>query len=527
MNPTTTTSWSKLKKLKNEAAEIHLSDRFKLDSNRFNHFSLETEELLFDFSKHHIDENTLNTLFDFAKEQQLDEEKNKFFGGEKINTTENRAVMHTALRLPKSSTTVIDGKNVVSDVHLELSKVEVFTEKVLSGDFKGFSGEKITDVVNIGIGGSDLGPKMIVKSLREYRNHLNVHFVSNIDDAALNTVFSQINLESTLFIIVSKTFTTIETLTNANTAREKIISYFGSADAVANHFVAVSTNIHKVEEFGIKTENIFAFWDWVGGRYSLWSVVGLSISLAVGFNHFKALLEGANAADNHFKTQKQENNIPVIMALLDVWYNNFFDYRSLAVIPYAEDLSLFPKFLQQLDMESNGKSVDKEGNKIDYKTSNVIWGEAGTDSQHSFFQFLHQGADIVPVDFIGVKKENQNTHQKILISNLLAQSKALMEGTIDAKLDPADPYANHKHFEGNRPSSTLILKELTPHNLGFLTAIYEHKVFVQGVLWNVFSFDQWGVQLGKKLATSIASLEKNDLENLDSSTKGLYHFLRY
>ena len=525
MNSEQTNSWKELQKLYKQQENKHLIDRFTDDDSRFEHYSIETNELLFDYSKHHIDREILNCLVDFANEQSLGNEMAQFFSGEKINQTENRAVLHTALRNGGDAEILVDGKNVMPEVKEVLTKIEEFTQKVVSGQFKGFTGKAITDVVNIGIGGSDLGPKMVVKALRNYKNHISTHYVSNVDYAAMEDVLCNIDLESTLFVIVSKTFTTIETLTNANTAREAVLNKYGDNSAVANHFVAVSTNAEEVAKFGIDTNNMFGFWDWVGGRYSLWSAVGLSISLSVGFDNFKSLLEGAYSADEHFKKSDFESNIPVLMALLDIWYNNFYNYRSLAVIPYSEDLSLFPKFLQQLDMESNGKSVDKSGNKVTYKTSNVIWGEAGTDSQHSFFQLLHQGTDIIPVDFIGVRKNgDNNVHDRILMSNFLAQSKALMEGTVAEGVDEEDEFGQHKYFEGNRPSSSIVLKGLTPHNLGFLTALYEHKVFVQGVLWDVFSFDQWGVQLGKKLATGIGNLSEKEIEELDSSTKGLYEF---
>ena len=523
MNPIKTNAWSKIQAEHDKQKNIHLIDRFNDESDRFNQFSIETEELLFDFSKHHINQNIIQNLVDFAEEQGLSNQIERFFAGEKINQTEDRAVLHTALRSNVNDEVFVDGENVIPNVHQVLHKVKSFSEKVIGGEFKGYTGKAITDIVNIGIGGSDLGPKMVVKSLRNFKNHINSHYVSNIDYAAMEGVLSNVDLESTLFIIVSKTFTTIETLTNAKTARNAIVEHFGDESAVSNHFVAVSTNIEEVTNFGIDKHNIFEFWDWVGGRYSLWSSVGLSIALSVGFDNFKSLLKGAKSADNHLKKSSFSQNIPVLMALIDLYYSNFYDYSSLAVIPYAEDLSLFPKFLQQLDMESNGKSVDREGNRVDYRTSNVIWGEAGTDSQHSFFQLLHQGTDIIPVDFIGVKKID-NEHDKILMSNLLAQSKALMEGTVKDEINKENKYNLHKYFEGNRPSTTFVLKELNPHNLGFLTALYEHKVFVQGVLWNVFSFDQWGVQLGKKLALSIGNLSDDDFENLDSSTKGLLTF---
>ena len=525
MNPTLTNSWRKLQELFTNSQNIHLSDRFKPSNNRFEQFSIETDEVLFDFSKHHIDNEILETLMALSKEQNLDAEKAKYFGGEKINQTEDRAVLHTALRNVSNAPIHFEGVDVMPQVNEVLNKIDNFSKRVIEGEFKGFKGERITDVVNIGIGGSDLGPKMVVNGLRAHKNHLKLHYVSNIDYSAIEAVIASVNLETTLFVIVSKTFTTIETLTNAETAKKAVIDHFNDSNSVANHFVAVSTNVEKVTEFGIDQNNIFEFWDWVGGRYSLWSAVGLSIALAVGFDNFKQLLSGAHSADKHFKSTENSGNIPLIMALLDIWYNNFHNYRSLAVIPYAEDLSLFPKFLQQLDMESNGKSTDNQGNKIDYKTSNVIWGEAGTDSQHSFFQLLHQGTDIVPVDFIGVRKSGiRNEHDSILMSNLLAQSQAMMEGTFGIKSDDSDPLAVHKEFDGNRPSTTIILKELTPHNLGYLTALYEHKVFVQGVLWNVFSYDQWGVQLGKKLATQISNYSEEEIENLDSSTKSLYRF---
>jgi len=526
MSPIQTKSWQKLNALFEQQQKVHLKTRFENEENRFSKFSIETPELVLDFSKNHVNKEVLDTLIEFSKEMNLPSIKENFFKGDKINKTENRAVLHTALRDFTSDKILVDGENVLPKVKGILTQIEKFSDKVIGGKHLGFTGKPITDIVNIGIGGSDLGPKMVVQSMGDYSNHLTTHFVSNVDYAAINKVLKSVNIETTLFVIVSKTFTTIETIINANTARKAVLDYFGSEKAIANHFVAVSTNLEETNQFGIDKENVFEFWDWVGGRYSLWSAVGLSISLALGYSNFELLLKGAHQADLHFKNQPEEKNIPLIMALIGIWNINFQNYNSQAVIPYADDLGSFPKFLQQLDMESNGKSVDKDGNEVDYNTATVIWGEAGTDCQHSFFQLLHQGTNVMPVDFIGISKpkEELNKHDEILFSNLIGQSQALMNGTYGEELEDSE-IGIHKKFDGNRPSNTIVMKGLTPHNLGYLTATYEHKVFVQGVLWNIFSFDQWGVQLGKKIATQLGDATQNELNKMDDSSKELYKML--
>ncbi len=525
MNPTQTNAWNKLSALATDATQTHLIERFNSDSNRFSSHSIQTEYLLYDYSKNHVDQTILNTLLEFAGNMNFKNWRDQFLNGQAINETENRAVMHTALRNFSSGTVEIEGKDVLPDVQQVLAQIKRFCDLVISGAHKGFSGKSIKHVVNIGIGGSDLGPKMAYQALNNFHNHLNVHFVSNVDGAAIQQVLKKVDLESTLFIVVSKTFTTIETLTNANSARQAVLDLYKDDQAVANHFAAVSTNLEGTANFGIDSNNVFEFWNWVGGRYSMWSAVGLSLALGLGYEHFSNMLRGAHAADLHFKNAEDRENIPLLMALIGIWNTNFLDMDSQAVIPYSENLGLFSKFLQQLDMESNGKSVDKQGHPVNYKTSTVIWGEPGTDSQHSFFQLLHQGTPTIPVDFIAFRKESPTTHDRILLSNLIGQARALMCGTYGEDMDQSDPHAPHKEFTGNRPSSMFILKNEDPFHLGYLTAFYEHKVFCQGILWNVFSFDQWGVQLGKKLATELLHLDEAGLEKLDSSSKALYQRL--
>ncbi len=469
-----------------------------------------------------------------AKEVGLKEAIDAYYGGEEINATEGRAVQHMALRAPKSATITIDGVNVVEEVDTVKQKIKGFCDKVISGEHKGYTGKAITDIVNIGIGGSDLGPVMITEALEHYKNHLKVHFISNVDGDHIHQNLKNFDPETTLFVVVSKTFTTQETLSNATTARTWFIE---KADAayVGKHFVAVSSNIKNVTEFGINQENIFPLWDWVGGRFSLWSAVGLSVALSVGFEQFDELLEGANEMDTHFKSEAFEDNIPVILGLLTVWYNNFYKVETEAIIPYSQYLHRLPAYLQQGIMESNGKGVDRNGDTVDYQTGTVIWGESGTDSQHAFFQLIHQGTKIIPTEFIGFKSSlfGDKGHHDKLMANFFAQTEALMngktkdevifelqaKGATEAEIEKLAPF---KVFKGNRPTTTLLVDKLTPKTLGALVAMYEHRIFVQGIVWNIYSYDQWGVELGKQLATNILEEINNKTPNQhDSSTSEL------
>ncbi|NND11006.1 MAG: glucose-6-phosphate isomerase, partial [Flavobacteriaceae bacterium] len=480
------------------------------------------------------DDKGFRLLLDLAEEVKLKESISKYFEGDNINETEKRAVLHTALRAPIDAEVFVDGENIIPVIHEVQKDIEEFTNEIISGERKGFSNKAFTDVVNIGIGGSDLGPAMVVEALQFYKNHLTTHFVSNVDGDHANEVIKQLDPETTLFIIVSKTFTTQETLSNANTIKEWFLKH-GEENDIAKHFVAVSTNIEKVKDFGIDENNIFPMWNWVGGRFSLWSAVGLTISLSVGHENFKALLEGAHKMDNHFKTAEFDNNIPVVLALLSIWYNNFFGAESEAIIPYSQYLNQFATYLQQGIMESNGKSVDRNGNAVHYQTGTLIWGEPGTNSQHAFFQLIHQGTKLIPTDFIGFKESlhgNKDHHDK-LISNFIAQTEALMNGKSeiearkeledkglpDAEIQELTPF---KVFSGNRPTNTIFIEKLTPQNLGKLIAMYEHKIFVQGVIWNIFSYDQWGVELGKQLASNVLKeLKGEETKYHDASTSNL------
>ena len=484
-----------------------------------------------DFSKNRITPKPLELLLELAKEVKLEEAMSAYFEGEIINETEQRAVLHTALRAKADSTILVDGENVVPGVQDVLAKMKSFSSQVLEGEFKGFTGKTFTDVVNIGIGGSDLGPVMITEALQYYKSHLNIHFASNVDGDHVQEVLKGLNPETTLFVVVSKSFSTQETLTNAETIKKWFLKH-ATLEDVAKHFVAVSTNLAKIREFGIDENNVFPMSDWVGGRFSLWSSVGLSICLAVGFENFKQLLEGAQAMDEHFKTAHLEENLPVILGLLTVWYNNFFGAQTEAVIPYTQYLSRFPAYLQQGIMESNGKSVDRAGNPVAYQTGNIVWGEPGTNSQHAFFQLIHQGTKLIPADFIGFKKSlhGETDHHNKLMANFFAQTEALMNGKSEAQVREElssqglseaemDELAPFKVFEGNKPTTSILIEKLSPFNLGALIALYEHRIFVQGVVWNIFSYDQWGVELGKQLAKTILSdIESSEIGNHDSST---------
>ena len=539
INPTQLSSWNNLTQHFKDIENVHMKDLFKNDSERANNFTIKWEDFYVDYSKNRITKETLKHLIDLANEVNLKDAINKYFSGDIINQTENRAVLHTALRTTKNAEVFVDGENVIPEVFDVKNKIESFTNKVVNGELKGFTGKSFTDVVNIGIGGSDLGPAMVVDSLQYYKNHLTTHFVSNVDGDHVNEVIKKLNPETTLFVIVSKTFTTQETLSNANTIREWFLKS-ASQDAVSKHFVAVSTNIEKVKGFGIAEDNIFPMWDWVGGRFSLWSAVGLTISLAVGYKNFDALLEGAHKMDVHFKNEAFDSNIPIILALISVWYNNFFKAESEAVIPYSQYLNQFATYLQQGIMESNGKSIDRKGNAINYQTGTIIWGEPGTNSQHAFFQLIHQGTKLIPADFIGFVNSlhgNKDHHDK-LTSNYLAQTEALLNGKTKEEVlnelnstnlsqSEKDTLLPFKVFEGNKPTNSIFISKLSPESLGKLIAMYEHKIFVQGIIWNIFSYDQFGVELGKQLASTLLDEINNESSNPhDSSTSNLLNYYK-
>lgn len=539
-NPTTTSAWLKLQSHFSEIKDQHLKELFESNPERADELTIKWEDFYVDFSKNRITKETLNLLLELANELDLKDSISKYFNGDIINKTENRAVLHTALRAKEDAEVFVNGKNVIPEVYKVKRKIEAFTNSIVNGDHKGFTGKAITDVVNIGIGGSDLGPAMVVDALQFYKNHLTTHFVSNVDGDHYQEIVKRLNPETTLFVIVSKTFTTQETLSNASSIREWFLESMPK-EAVANHFVAVSTNIESVKAFGISEENIFPMKDWVGGRFSLWSAVGLSISLAVGYSNFEALLKGANAMDAHFKSEDFDKNIPVISALLTVWYNNFFNAESEAIIPYTQYLNQFATYLQQAIMESNGKSVDRDGNRVNYETGTLIWGEPGTNSQHAFFQLIHQGTKLIPTDFIGYKKSlhgNKEHHDK-LMSNYFAQTEALMNGKTKEEVivelqnsavdtEVINSLLPFKIFEGNKPTTSILIDKLTPESLGRLIAMYEHKIFVQGAIWNVFSYDQFGVELGKQLAKTILDelLEEKRKAKHDTSTQNLINFYK-
>ncbi|MDQ0969448.1 glucose-6-phosphate isomerase [Flavobacterium sp. W4I14] len=513
-----------------------IKDLFAEDADRFNKFSVFFEDILLDYSKNRISDETLALLIQLARECKLDEAIKSMYNGDKINETEDRSVLHIALRNLSNTPILVDGKDVMPEVNAVLAKMEKFSNSIISGEWKGYTGKAITDIVNIGIGGSDLGPVMVTEALKHYKNHLNIHFVSNIDGTHIAETLADLNAETTLVLVASKTFTTQETMTNAHSARAWFLDNGGKESDIAKHFAALSTNTKDVSAFGIDTENMFEFWDWVGGRYSLWSAIGLSISLSIGFDNFKQLLAGAHATDNHFKTAEFESNLPVILGLLGVWYINFYNAETQVILPYDQYMHRFAAYFQQGDMESNGKHVDRNGNEVDYETGPIIWGEPGTNGQHAFYQLIHQGTRIIPADFIAPAQSLNplGDHHPILLSNFFAQTEALMngkteeevtaelkkEGKSDSEIEKIAPF---KVFEGNRPTNSILLKKVTPYTLGSLVAIYEHKIFVQGIIWNIFSFDQWGVELGKQLAKKILpELEGNEkVSSHDSSTNGL------
>ena len=537
INPTKTNAWQQLENHFLEMKTVSMPELFQNDKERAEKFHLQWDDFLVDYSKNKINQETVNLLLKLADEVQLKAAISSYFGGDAINQTENRAVLHMALRAQETASYLVDGKNVMPEIFEVKNKIKQFTNEVLNGDRKGFTGKPFTDIVNIGIGGSDLGPAMVVEALQFYKNHLNVHFVSNVDGDHVNEIIKKLNPETTLFVIVSKTFTTQETLTNSETIRTWFLKSATQND-VAKHFVAVSTNIQKVTDFGINPENVFPMWDWVGGRFSMWSAVGLSISLAVGFENFDGLLKGANKMDNHFQTTNFDKNIPVILALLSIWYNNLFGAESEALIPYTQYLQKLAPYLQQGIMESNGKSIGRDGKPFDYQTGTIIWGEPGTNSQHAFFQLIHQGTKLIPTDFIGFVKPlyGDKDHHDKLMSNFFAQTEALLNGKTEAQVktefekqgitsEKAAFLLPFKVFEGNKPTNTLLIQKLTPETLGSLVALYEHKIFVQGIIWNIFSYDQWGVELGKQLASSILEeIHSNSLKNHDSSTEMLLKY---
>lgn len=521
--------------------ETDLKQLFIEDSDRFRKFSILFEDILFDFSKNRINATTLALLVQLAKECKLDEAIKAMYSGAKINQTEDRPVLHVALRNQSNTPILVDGIDVMPEVNAVLAKMEKFSHAIISGEWKGYTGKPITDIVNIGIGGSDLGPVMVTEALKAYKTHLNLHFVSNIDGTHLAEALKIVDPETTLFLVASKTFTTQETMTNAHSARAWFLKSGAKTEDIAKHFAALSTNAKDVSAFGIDTENMFEFWDWVGGRYSLWSAIGLSISLGIGFDNFKQLLAGAHATDQHFERTPFEENIPVILGLLGIWYINFFNTETQAILPYDQYLHRFAAYFQQGDMESNGKHIDRNGKAVDYETGPIIWGEPGTNGQHAFYQLIHQGTRLIPCDFIAPAQSLNplGNHHPILLSNFFAQTEALMNGKSEEEvvselrgLGKSDSeiteLAPFKVFDGNRPTNSILLKRVTPFSLGSLIAMYEHKIFVQGVIWNIFSFDQWGVELGKQLAQKIQPELNNDepIASHDSSTNGLINLYK-
>ncbi|MEX0274263.1 MAG: glucose-6-phosphate isomerase [Flavobacteriaceae bacterium] len=534
IDPTTTKTWKALTSNFESSQIPHLRELFANHPDRASEFSIEWEDFLVDFSKNRITGETLGLLLKLAEEMQLGEAIESYFSGDVINATEGRAVLHTALRAQATDTVMVNGENVVPDIYAVREKIKLFSQSVINGYKKGFTGKSFTDVVNIGIGGSDLGPVMVTEALDFNKTHLKLHFVSNVDGDHVHGTLRGLNPETTLFIIVSKSFTTQETLSNAMTIKKWFLGHASESD-IAQHFVAVSTNLPKIAEFGISDENIFPMWDWVGGRFSLWSAVGLSIALGVGYDNFEELLNGAQAMDAHFRETDFNENIPVVLALLSVWYNNFYGAETEAIIPYTQYLSRFSAYLQQGIMESNGKGMDRSGNPVTYQTGTIIWGEPGTNSQHAFFQLIHQGTKLIPADFIGFRESlyGDRDHHDKLMANFFAQTEALMngktleeaskelitKGMIHSEMEKLAPF---KVFGGNNPTNTLLIQKLTPKALGALIALYEHKIFVQGVIWNIFSYDQWGVELGKQLAgTILKDLKEGPTSDHDSSTNQL------
>jgi len=535
-------AWRSLQEHFLDVSALRMRDLFADDPRRVDQFSLRLEDLLFDFSKNRVTEKTMNLLRALARRSRLTEQIQAMFSGEKINTTENRAVLHVALRNRSNRPILVDGQDVMPEVNRVLQKMRSFSEAVRSGRWKGYTGKPITDVVNIGIGGSDLGPQMVVTALGHYvPAHLKFHFVSNVDSSHIAEVLKQVSPDTTLFLVASKTFTTQETMANAHSAREWLLKAAGNESAIAKHFAAMSTNEGAVAKFGIDTANMFEFWDWVGGRYSLWSAIGLSIALAVGMDHFEELLSGAHLVDEHFRTAPFEHNIPVTMALLGIWYNNFFGAQTHAILPYDQYLLRFAAYFQQGDMESNGKSTTCDGYGVDYSTGPIIWGEPGTNGQHAFYQLLHQGTKMVPCDFLAAARSlnPMGEHHILLLSNYFAQTEALMKGKFADEVrqelastglaeDKRTVLIASKTFPGNKPTNSFLYQELNPKTLGMLLALYEHKIFTQGVIWNINSFDQWGVELGKVLAKAIVPELKSPapVQSHDASTNGLINYYK-
>ncbi|CAM1341713.1 glucose-6-phosphate isomerase [Tenacibaculum amylolyticum] len=514
INPTQTEAWKKLWEHYKDTQDQSLKELFRTDKERKTNFSITLDDLAVDYSKNKITKETLDLLVELANEVDVKDAIEKYFSGDKINATEGRAVLHTALRSNSEEPVLVDGKDIKPKIQTALRKIRAFSNKVISGKWKGYTGKSITDVVNIGIGGSDLGPDMVVEALKFYRNKLNVHFVSNVDGDHVSETIKRLDPETTLFVIVSKTFTTQETISNANTIKDWFLRS-GSIFDVAKHFVAVSTNLEAVYDFGIDKNNVFPMWDWVGGRFSLWSAVGLSISLAVGFDNFRELLNGAEEMDIHFRTADFNENIPVVLALLSIWYNNFYGAETEAVLPYTQYLAKLPDYLQQAIMESNGKGVDRNGDKVTYETGTIVWGSTGTNMQHAFMQLVHQGTKLIPADFIGYRESlhGLKSHHEKLMANYNAQMEALAFGKTSEEVhlelktagdfDKINQLLPYKVFEGNRPSNAILFEKLTPKSLGKLIALYEHKIFTQGIIWNIYSYDQFGVELGKELAKKI------------------------
>ena len=536
-------AWMALKAHFEEIKDTHMRDLFQDNPNRFDEFSTRLNDILLDYSKNRITDTTFKLLMDLARQSNVEEWRDRMLSGEVINSTENRSVLHTALRNRSNTPVMVDGENVMPRVNAVLEQMRGFTERVRSGEWRGYNGQRIKSIVNIGIGGSDLGPHVVCESMKPYAQRgLRAYFVSNADATHLVETLKLVDPETTLFIISSKSFTTQETMLNAHSARKWFVDLVGSEKAVARHFVAVSTNLVAAKEFGIDLKNVFEFWDWVGGRYSLWSAIGLPIALYLGMDHFESLLEGAHEMDRHFAEAPMEENMPVILALLGIWYNNFFDAQSHAIMPYSQYLERLPAFLEQLDMESNGKTIDREGNRVNYLTGPIIWGQSGTNGQHAFFQLLHQGTKPVPADFIipALSQNPLGLHHRVLFSNCLAQTKALMLGkkyseaveemkTQGLSDEEIENVIQHKVFDGNKPTNTIMFEKLNPRTLGSILAMYEHKVFVQGIIWNINSFDQWGVEYGKVLAGQIQKdlAQLGEVDHHDSSTNGLINYRKH
>ena len=535
INPTQTSAWQAL--TAHQAENLTIAQLFQANPQRFSQYHVNFEDqILVDFSKNAVNETTLALLQQLAEECGLAQAKEAMFSGEKINYTENRAVLHTALRNRRNTPVLVDGKDVMPEINAVLAKMKAFCQRVISGEWKGYTGKAITDVINIGIGGSDLGPYMVTEALRPYKNHLNVHFVSNVDGTHIAETLKKVNPETTLVLVASKTFTTQETMTNAHSARDWLLAAAKDESAVAKHFVALSTNAKEVEKFGIDTANMFEFWDWVGGRYSLWSAIGLSIALSIGFEQFEQLLSGAHAMDNHFRQAPAEKNIPTILALIGIWNSNFLGAETEALLPYDQYLHRFAAYFQQGNMESNGKYVGRDGKVVNYQTGPIVWGEPGTNGQHAFYQLIHQGTKIIPCDFIAPAQTHNplSDHHEKLLSNFFAQTEALAFGkskqaveeeflAAGKSLESVKEIVPFKVFTGNKPTNSILLQKITPYSLGALIAMYEHKIFVQGVIFNIYSFDQWGVELGKQLANRILPELKGSesVESHDSSTNGL------